>query len=359
MTARTPPPLTGLRLSPLETGASDETTPQTPDTPGAAFIESLSPALLSVGEQLRAAREGRGLTVVDVAKMLKLSPSQVEALELDDWKGLPKTIIRGFVRNYARALHLDADALMAALDAAAMPASPELRISSGTKVRVPVERDLLRRDYLRVFAGVGVLALALIAYFFIPQDLVRTGWQALKASLSTIATNSEQDAVTPPAAPRAAGEPTLTMPLAAPDNAPGNPPPTSAEASPGTAPGVAPPALDRPSGTPGAPGLPSASPAPAPLTPGATPPPANATSPAAGHALKFSFRQPSWVEVRDRSGQIIFSQLCQAGTQREIEGKPPFTLVIGNAAQVSLSYNGKPVDLSRRSRDEVARVTVE
>ena len=55
-----------------------------------------------------------------------------------------------------------------------------------------------------------------------------------------------------------------------------------------------------------------------------------------GEALYFSFTQPSWVEVRDRSGEIVFSQLNQAGSQREISGEPPFSLVVGNASRVTL-----------------------
>ena len=61
-----------------------------------------------VGEQLRLAREARGLEVADIAQTLKLGPRQVEALEAGDWKGLPgNTFIRGFVRNYARLVQID------------------------------------------------------------------------------------------------------------------------------------------------------------------------------------------------------------------------------------------------------------
>ena len=78
------------------------------------------------------------------------------------------------------------------------------------------------------------------------------------------------------------------------------------------------------------------------------------------NGLKFSFDQPSWVEVRDRSGEVIFSQLCQAGSQRDIEGQPPFSLVVGNSSHVTLLYNGKAVDFSKhRSKDGVARLTLE
>ena len=87
---------------------------------------------------------------------------------------------------------------------------------------------------------------------------------------------------------------------------------------------------------------------------------APAPSATAGNVLKFNFFKASWVEVRDRSGQIIFSQLSPAGSQRDIEGQPPFALVIGNAQHVSLQYKGQPVELSsKRSKDDVARLSLE
>src|SRR5690606_22305805 len=61
----------------------------------------------------------------------------------------------------------------------------------------------------------------------------------------------------------------------------------------------------------------------------ATAPSAEARGPAG--ALRFRFTEPSWVEVRDRSGQIVFSQLNAAGSEQAVEGRPPFALVVGNA----------------------------
>ncbi len=75
--------------------------------------------------------------------------------------------------------------------------------------------------------------------------------------------------------------------------------------------------------------------------------------------LRFSFAKPAWVEVRDRSGEILFSQLAQAGSQREIEGRPPFALVVGNSTHVTLQYKGKSVEFPKRSKDDVARLTLD
>ncbi|MFN6961162.1 MAG: helix-turn-helix domain-containing protein, partial [Rhodocyclaceae bacterium] len=84
------------------------------DNPG----ETLSPLPETVGAQLRAAREAAHLTYDDVARALKFSPRQIAALEADDYAALPgATIVRGFVRNYARLLKLDAAPLLQQLDA--------------------------------------------------------------------------------------------------------------------------------------------------------------------------------------------------------------------------------------------------
>src|SRR5256885_7359868 len=70
----------------------------------------------SVGTLLRAAREAAGLSQDAVAQQLKLAPRQVRAIEEDDYARLPgRTFVRGFVRNYARLVGLDPDAIAQAL----------------------------------------------------------------------------------------------------------------------------------------------------------------------------------------------------------------------------------------------------
>ena len=66
-----------------------------------------------VGQELAAAREARGLAVADVAQQLKFAPRQLEALEQEQFEALPgHTFTRGMVRNYARLLKLDPEPLV-------------------------------------------------------------------------------------------------------------------------------------------------------------------------------------------------------------------------------------------------------
>ena len=281
-----------------------------------ASAETLTSLGVSVGQQLRAAREARGLVVADVAKAIKLGPRQVVAIEADDWPSLPcTTIIRGFVRNYARLLELNPDLLMSKLDGMKMPQAPELELSVGSPVNIPQEGKVDRREYVRVLSGLIVLILAVLAFFFLPQEFLNTVLSTLK---------------TPAQSREVAAEKVLV---------PGSDAAKSSDVA------VAAPATSvLPGGSVVLP-LQSA--------------PVSASNLTSANALQFRFAQPSWVEVRDRSGQIIFSQLSQADSQREIEGQPPFALVIGNASHVTLKYKGKTVDLSLRSKDDVARLTLE
>ena len=289
-----------------------------------AAPEKSAESMTSVGQQLQTARLAKGLSADEVAKALKLSPRQVVAMEDDDWSSLPcNTIIRGFVRNYARLLGLNADSLMGQLDPLTLPQGPELEMTVGTPVSMPAEGRVDRRDFARVLSGLLVLVLAVSAYFFFPQEL----WLS---TLSALKTATQRDEVVvekaPPAEPEAAATP---------------------EAAP--VPAEALPAAVQPAATPAVPPAPATSPSTPPSTPATT----------SANVLKFSFAQPSWVEVRDRSGQVIFSKKNDAGTVREVEGQPPFAVVVGNAGQVTLQYKGKAIDLSKRSKEDVARLTLE
>ena len=75
--------------------------------------------------------------------------------------------------------------------------------------------------------------------------------------------------------------------------------------------------------------------------------------------ILLEFDQLSWVEVKQANGKILLSQLNPAGTRQLVEGVPPFDLVIGNAANVRVKYNDKPVDLKPYFKVDVARLALE
>ncbi len=66
----------------------------------------------------------------------------------------------------------------------------------------------------------------------------------------------------------------------------------------------------------------------------------------------------AWIEIRDASGRMLVATLAPAGSERVVQGRAPFDLVIGNAASVRVTYEGKPVDLRPHTRVHVARLKI-
>jgi cytoskeleton protein RodZ len=78
-----------------------------------------------------------------------------------------------------------------------------------------------------------------------------------------------------------------------------------------------------------------------------------------GGEVRLNFARDAWVEVKDATGSIVFSQLNTAGSERIVRGQPPFQLVVGNASGVTVTYNAREVDLAPHTRTDVARITLE
>lgn len=65
-----------------------------------------------------------------------------------------------------------------------------------------------------------------------------------------------------------------------------------------------------------------------------------------GDTLRVTFTDNSWLEVRDASGEVLFSGVKQMGETLQLTTLSSFDIAIGNAAAVKLSYNSAPVDLT-------------
>jgi cytoskeleton protein RodZ len=72
--------------------------------------------------------------------------------------------------------------------------------------------------------------------------------------------------------------------------------------------------------------------------------------------LLLTFKEKSWVEVKDGNGAAIFLQTGAAGTTQTLSGTPPLDVSIGNAAGVTLTYRGQPIDIAPYTRANIARL---
>lgn len=76
-------------------------------------------------------------------------------------------------------------------------------------------------------------------------------------------------------------------------------------------------------------------------------------------SIRLTFDADSWVKVTDNDGKILLSQLNSSGSEQHLEGRPPFSVVIGNISGVHLYYQGKLVELAPFYNGEIARLTLE
>lgn len=299
-----------------------------------------------VGQALAKAREAKGLTVEAVADQLKLTARQIEAIESEDFGHLPGPVfVRGFVRNYARFLGIEPDGLLATLDVEQKPTETLTAPSEGVKISTSPVRKWLLLPLLFVLVFLLLVA-GLYAW-------LRQGEDALVLVES------------PPPAPHVTTA--LPLPPAVPGEAPVVQPPVMpaqgeaavvTPAVPATPQSVVPPAAPAPAAQP----TPAAQPSPAPAAPPeavqkATPP---APAPASGDVamLRLAAAEDSWVEIVDATGKR-YAKLMTAGSSASLHGQPPFRVVIGNAAQVTLRYNDHDVDLRPFTGEKVARMTLE
>jgi cytoskeletal protein RodZ len=69
--------------------------------------------MIDLGRELREAREAQGISLEQAEAATRIKQRYLEALEVNDWAALPTPVqARGFLRNYALYLGLDADQVM-------------------------------------------------------------------------------------------------------------------------------------------------------------------------------------------------------------------------------------------------------
>jgi cytoskeleton protein RodZ len=319
----------------------------------------------SPGNILADERERQALSRADIAQRLHMSVFQVEALEIGDYDRLPRgTFLRGFTRNYARALGLDAEFLVGLLaQDAPREKVPDIVVPT-QNIRFDPLGQRLANPYVKA-AGIAAAALVLgfaAMYWWL---FVRPGGG--QASVAKQAAVEVAQPAQPQPAPAVPAEPAPTEAgSGVPATTPGsNATPGSGNATPATTTTATTTTATTTTATtatatmattpapafaaPAAPAFAPAASAPA------APPPVAATGEG---LLRLTFRGAAWVEIHDARGKVLLSRTHPGGSSAEVAGKPPFTLVIGNAPEVRLSYNGRDVDLAPHTRVAVARFTL-
>lgn len=321
------------------------------------------------GTRLREAREALGMSPREMADRLNWLPAHVAAIEADGYEELRgAAFVRGYLRAYARAVSLDEDEIVA-LFATLYPESAE---SSAQPATAPPTSAPSQKTGMSVVLGVAVAVVVIVAIWWKQQ---RT--EQATAPASTVATAAQ-----PEAASRQAPEPEQNEPAAeeAAAAASSEPAADDIDAPPGNSDSVADvtaeagAAGDPEAGVPtpesaasredaATPEItvttePAATAEPVEPSPAPAQPPAEPGAVAADGPLQFSFSGDCWLEVRDGEGQLIYADLRRAGDTLGLDGIPPFDILAGDAAAVTLRYQGELVPLRTRPGRDTARLTI-
>lgn len=116
--------------------------------------------MFDIGTSLAAARESRGLSLVDAERLTNVRVKYLAALEAGNFDALPgRTYARAFLRSYASALGLDADKFVAAFEEQ-VPEPEEAQIAVVTPRR---HRRLRLRHVVVIAAVTGAAVIVTVA----------------------------------------------------------------------------------------------------------------------------------------------------------------------------------------------------
>lgn len=281
----------------------------------------------SIGSRLRQAREGRGMSIEELAARLRVPLQLVRDVERDCFERLGADVyVRGHLRATCRELSLSEQLAACYRGVAEQPTlQPMLKASLLDRLLEHSTRSLV---YIVLTASIGIP----VVWFALrsPQNVGTVPAQLARLDPVPVAR---------PDAPVARdGDAIATADLATPV--------VPAMAQGGDTQGA--PVVASLSGFLDTPSAAAAVPEPAPPV---------VSEPVVG-ALTLSFRSESWVEVRDADNRPLDEVLARSGDERSYPLGPGMRVVLGNASGVSARIGERALDLKPFQRANVARFAV-
>jgi len=246
------------------------------------------------GDLLRRERLRRRLTLAQVAQAIKIREQYLDAIENDSFDELPSPVATiGFIRNYARFLGFEPEPFIQAYKATRGPLpAPEVRPETSR----PVYSSRRTTSCLVPVLLLGFVV-ALVGYLYQQVSAYLAGASFVPPARTDIALTMPTPLPSPPVLP-----PTPTT----------TPSPTPVPTLPPTA-------------TPTTDALPS-------LTPTPTP----------GIRVDAQIAGRVWLQV-ESDGKVVFTGILLPGDRRTWTGTHSVMLWSGNAANVIVTLNGKPL----------------
>jgi cytoskeleton protein RodZ len=266
---------------------------------------------LAWGERLRETRIRRGMSVEEVASALLLEASLIEAIEAEQCDQLPgSSFVKGYMRNYAKLLEVDAEPLIEAYSRVCGNDEPEL--TQVARIKEVTSKDAAPRYTTWI---VGTI---LVVSFGIWWGAKMLSPKVVDKQKPVTAVAPEAEAPTQPVSPFLQEQP-ATEPASKKEQPPADLTAAGKEQNTPAAPTPAEPAQD---------------------------------------TIRLTLSADSWIEIEDGSGKKVYMDLARAGQTKVVQGQPPFKVLLGNAPAVTVEYNGEVYDHSTSNRKGVARFTL-
>ncbi len=275
------------------------------------------------GGALRAARIAQDLSTQAIAKQLRLGNAQIEALEQNEFSALPEpTIVKGFIRNYAKLLKIPAEPILAAY-AELMPKTDQYAFALGPGINMKMSENS-KLGSTRYLILTLLLLLMLVAWFFYQHYIQKP--DAVNPTPEAADIFPEELALQMPTALELEND-TLAVENAAMDD-------QLSETDP---------FVETDDNEAKAELVAEAS---EPVTP----------APIAATRLLFNAKQETWISVVNQSGEEVYNKILYAGKREVIDVEQPAEIVVGNAQGATLTIDGESMDLAPHTRMNVARI---
>ncbi|MCW8889847.1 MAG: DUF4115 domain-containing protein [Sedimenticola sp.] len=325
------------------------------------------------GKQLRDIRMAKELDVNRVAGLLHLNVSMLKALEADDFSELPGTVfVQGYLKNYARLLDTPVEPILDAFH----HFRPEVEEKMDLKAAQVKHEVRSSHTVVRLFTWlivIGIIALVVTwwrGYLQWPIDLglestatavqqqeepVRDEMQPgqMNGSMPLPALLGKPEILDAPVAESSESVDSAESVELAETTVASVETETSEVSSSEQAERVSQPVENE--------STQSDIPAVAEETVAVTEPDTAAvpvSEPATLTKVEVQFADACWADIKDASGLFRLAGNKAAGERYALGGEPPYTMVFGNAAAVTLLVNGEAFDLAPHTRGNVARLTL-
>ncbi len=288
--------------------------------------DAIQDSYAQCGGALRAKRLELELSTQAVAKQLRLGNAQIEALEQNDFSALPEpTIVKGFIRNYAKLLKIPAEPMLAAY-AELMPKAEQYAFAVGPGINMKISENT-KSGSARYLILTVLLLCGLGAWFFYQHYI------------------QKPDAVNPMPEVAEMFPEELALQMTTPDSAlPAIEPQEAVGEAPAEEEAVATEMTEADTV--------------AETTETVAEPQAEASAePAVSKTrLEFNATQETWLSVVNKSGKEVYNKILYAGNRDIVDIEQPAEIVVGNAHGATLIVDGKPIDLAPYTKINVARV---